>query len=325
MLSRSDIQTQKFVSLSFSFLFKAMECICYERCSSQYCDFIKDDENWFSLQLYHCNTLRKKVIPTKFHGWFSIDILFKDSKMETHTIEKWSFLHVPYTNSEKFPDFQNLKDLKVQTYRNFSLALRSLYSIINALPAKSLSLALNNLKNVNKSHLIAEVSSWKSFPASLEGFKNHKYSQIKIPLVKTPAGKTLVVCKYRTNIRSLIPIFVVPPSENNDISLNKTSADTYFQSSSSFGINVQCSCDNLSPYVYQAHNLQSFIPFNNGNFDFLQFSNSINFAPNDSTTFFNFIENFQRLEYNDNYEINVIIKELNFILSLLKSITQINL
>lgn len=323
MFSRNDnIQTQKFASLSFSFLFKAMECICYERCSSQYCDFVKDDENWFSLQLYNCKTLRNKVIPTKLHGWFSIDISIKDSKMESKVIEKWSLLHVPYSNTETLPEFQNIKDLKVQTYRNFSLALRSLYSIINVLPAKALSITLRNLKDINKPYFVADVSSWKGFPASLEGFKTHRYSQFKLPLIKTPVGKILVVCKYRTNIQSFIPVFIVRPSEIT-LSSNKTS-DTYFQSSCSYEISIQCSCEKLSPFVFQTQsNIQSFIPYNNANFDFIFLSNkSIDFPTVDSVSFFDFIDNFQDIEYNENYEINTIIKEFNYGISLLNTIIQ---
>ncbi|OHT11122.1 hypothetical protein TRFO_04082 [Tritrichomonas foetus] len=199
-------EEQKFARLALTFLYKTMEAIYSIRCPKQV-DFVEEDKNssWFNLNIPRSNSLRQKLQSSFYHGWFSIDICLTDNQDFTEIIERWYLIHIPVKQTETLPSLStNLKDLKFHTYRRFSQILRSIYSMINALPATTLSIVLQQL-TTTKRRIVANVSGFQKFPAQITSFCEEETAKIRFGPIVTPIGQSVVICHYRLDLQPLIP------------------------------------------------------------------------------------------------------------------------
>lgn len=201
-----NINLQKYNDLSHSFLYKCMECIYQHRCPNQVSDFLSDGHHWFSLNIPYSVTLRQKVGITSDHGWFKINIYYKAANSEPEIIEQWYLFYLPIKNNESNPNMNlDSKSLKQHTYRCFSQSLRSLYSVIDALPLATMLFVLKELQMIKPPIIYAETSNFMKFPAKIEKFCEEETSKIQFKTVYSPVGKTTVICKYRLDLMDLIP------------------------------------------------------------------------------------------------------------------------
>lgn len=245
-------EEQKFARLALTFLYKTMETIYTLRCPHQV-EFTEEDSSscWFNLNIPRSNVLRQQLQSSFYHGWFSIDIFLSDTK---EIVERWYLIHIPAKQTETLPSLavsigssginnnssgrnSALKELKLHTYRRFTQIQRSIYCMIGALPATTLSIILDQFSTPNKRHLVASLSPFQKFPAQITSFCEQETAKFRFGPVVTPIGQSVVICHYRIDIQPLIPTPIKVmhngiklPTINNfidDSSLNSSTAQKY--------------------------------------------------------------------------------------------------
>lgn len=193
-------ETQKYFYLSRAFLFKAMELIYTIRCPNEISDF-KDDENWFSLNIQMSPSIRQHVMSRLFHGYIRLDIKISDPD---EIIESWYITHLPYKPGETIPIIaENQQDVKQHIYHSFSVLMRSIFSILHALPAYTLQSTIGHL-TFSQTKFTAECSTFKQIPVKIIP-SQFKTANFKYGPVITPIGKTYVICKYAIDTIQFIP------------------------------------------------------------------------------------------------------------------------
>ena len=252
-----------------------METVYFLRCPNQ-ADFVAEEEGnkWFNMDIPRSNQLRQKIQSPFYHGWFCIDISITDNKEYRETIERWYMIHIPSKQTETTPsitNFNNLKDLKFYTYRRFSQFLRSIYSMINVLPATNLGIVLKQLKT-SKLQMSANISAFQKFPAQIKAFCDSETSKLRFGPVVTPIGQTVVICHYRVDLMPLIPtpIRAAPHYKFNTGSFHENIQDkNSFQEMSTVHDTYGTSVPNTSPFMTQSSvvDIQSFIPDAFGQFE----------------------------------------------------------
>lgn len=217
-------EEQKFARLALTFLYKTMETIYTLRVPHQV-EFTEEDSGscWFNLNIPRSNVLRQQLQSSFYHGWFSIDIYLSDTK---EIVERWYLIHIPAKQTETLPSLavsigssainnnngnsnngrnSALKELKLHTYRRFTQMQRSIYCMIGALPATTLSIVLGQFSTPNKRHLVASLSPFQKFPAQITSFCEEETAKFRFGPVVTPIGQSVVICHYRIDIQPLIP------------------------------------------------------------------------------------------------------------------------
>jgi hypothetical protein len=195
-------ESRKYATIAQTFLFKVMDCIYQLRCPGQIPDFSPDDSFGFSLELPSSESLRQPLKTSTVHGWFKIDISISNT---AEVIERWYLMHLRVDRTEPPPSVPGgPKALKVYTYRSLCKTLRSIYSLLNCLPATSFAESLG-MFTVLRRNLVASCSAFEKFPLRLETFCDEEVGQIKFGPVVTPVGKILVICEHRLELTALIP------------------------------------------------------------------------------------------------------------------------
>lgn len=207
LLGKSEIQ--KIISLTREFLNKVVECIYYHRCPGEIADF-SQDEFQFSLKIPRSSSLRQHISSHKIHGFIKLDIILTNPEK---LLERWVIEHRPLSKqeSEVFSNQYTSED-KHLIFQKFSSCLRSVYCILNALPAQSLALNLQHYTSKDRK-ISALCGDFKKLEEQLFPFDEHHIKQVALQPILTPIGKTIIRCQYLMNPETeLIPI----------ININKT-------------------------------------------------------------------------------------------------------
>lgn len=213
-LSESDVQ--KYMLLSRVFLCKAMECIYSNRCPKDLSDLVEDEEKWFSLNIPKSESLRQLVSARHSHGWFKIEIILTDPDI---IVERWTLLHLHLGHDDVVLLCEDKNELKNETYKNFSKVLRSVYSMLNALPTKTIDIINSQVPTCTR-RITAECSQFNRLPIkendmtalqSSSGIKKYKFGP-----VFSPIGKCIILCESIQNIDSLLPRFRCFTNEENE-------------------------------------------------------------------------------------------------------------
>lgn len=219
-------EMQKYISLTRIFLCKVIECIYFNRCPEELSDFAFDDDRWFSLDIPKSPSLRELVSRRTIYGWFDLDIIISDLDV---IVERWVLIHEKCENTESSPLFTGKKrEIRYHIFRRYSQILRSIYSILNTLPVKTLEFALNQISGSNR-RISAVCSHYKSLSVPKDDFDQSAHPDDLFDIVFgpiiTPLGKCTIQCTTRKDISIFIPKII-----NGSLHSNITS------SSLSFGI-----------------------------------------------------------------------------------------
>jgi hypothetical protein len=194
--------SRKYATIARAFLFKVMDCIYLLRCPAQVPDFLSDDSFGFSLDIPSSQSLRAPLNSSMVHGWFKIDISISGT---SEIIERWYLMHLHVDRSEPIPTVPGgPKGLKVYTYRSLCKCLRSIYSLLNCLPAIGFAKILAQFTIV-KRNLVGVSSRFEKFPLKLDSFCEDEVGELRFGPVVTPIGKVLVICEHRLDLSALIP------------------------------------------------------------------------------------------------------------------------
>jgi hypothetical protein len=195
-------ESRKYATIAHTFLFKVMDCIYQLRCPAQVPDFAADDSFGFALDVPCSESLRAPLNTPMVHGWFKVDISISGT---SEIIERWYLMHLRLDRTEPIPSVPGgPKGLKVYTYRSLCKYLRSIYSILNCLPATGFAKILAQF-TILKRNLVASVTPFEKFPLKLEAFCEDEVGQLKFGPTVTPVGKILVICEHRLDLNGLIP------------------------------------------------------------------------------------------------------------------------
>lgn len=217
-------ETQKFSLLTHIFFCKLIECIYTCRCPKDLSDLKDDGEKWFSINIQQSQSLREHMSGQKVFGWFLIEIRLTEPEV---VIEKWYLAHKPNDLSVSRPIFAGTnKELRAHTYRLFTQVLRSVYSMLNVLPAKTLELYLNQMPSSNK-RITASCSHYMSLPVNRETDDNI-FKSIQFNPIMTPLGKCDIVCEYIHKLDEYIPK-IISPTNTTTTYKRKASIEEYIE------------------------------------------------------------------------------------------------
>ncbi|OHS99017.1 hypothetical protein TRFO_08565 [Tritrichomonas foetus] len=231
-------EMQKYVSLTRIFLCKVIECIYCNRCPKELSDFQFDEDRWFSLDIPKSPSLRELVSRRTIYGWFQLDVTLTDIDQ---VVERWILVHEPNEISQTRPLFAGKKsELRYHTFRRYSQIIRSIYSLLNSLPVKTLELCLNQISGTNR-RLSAVCSHFHSLPVQYEDFTLQNNSTVKStqtssisnnfenldkyeldfgPII-TPLGKCTIRCITIKNTEMYLPKIVEYNNNNNQNKISK--------------------------------------------------------------------------------------------------------
>lgn len=259
-------ETQKFAFVSRTFMFKVMECIYNIRVPNQIDDFVEDKDFWFNIDIPKSANLRSGIASNMYHGWFYIDISLDglDNDQEPVIFERWYLIHLPYKPTETVPTFGNdNKENRFHSYRDFSRVLRSIYSLLIAMPLQTFQYVLNHLVTT-KLHLVAKCSHFMKFPAKLDSYTEDELAKLKFGPVLTPIGRTLVICQHLIDISIYIPrpIRTAPHYSFSQSSVLQIDQDQMIPekklTKDVYGFSVPSTLPNMTPV--SSVNLSSFAP-----------------------------------------------------------------
>lgn len=199
-------EMQKYISLTRIFFCKIIECIYYNRCPEELSDFIFDEDQWFSLDIPKSPSLRELVSRRTIYGWFQLDVMISDLDM---VAERWILVHEQCETTESRPIFIGKKrDIRYYTFRRFSQIMRSIYSMLNALPIQTLRFALNQISASNR-RITAVCSHFRSLPIGKEDINKSSprdnLLEIDFGPIITPLGKCTIQCTTLNDISMFIP------------------------------------------------------------------------------------------------------------------------
>ena len=196
----SDQEKNKLQSLSRVFLYKIAECIYETRCPQDLPDFEQENPPMFSLAIQKSRNLRSLLTYKSHYGWFKIDIILSNPDI---VIERWHMIHLPL--KAKVPnEYPSKRELNTAVHRQFSQFMRSIYSMCNVLPAKSLILQLKQLPT-NTRTVKAVCESFHALPAVNESFSEFETARIQFGPIVTPVGRTVIFCTHRIDLDDEIP------------------------------------------------------------------------------------------------------------------------
>jgi len=194
-------ENQKLASLSRLFMVKIAECVYQNRDPSSLPDLCKDDA-WFSIQTLTSKQLRQALTSKSVYGWFSVDVSITNPAT---VIERWYIIHLPITKQEQISNISGSStEIKNSVYREMSQVLRSIFSIMNCLPAKFIENALKNIPMCNRK-VSALYKPFNPLPAVNNAFTELETAQLRFGPIITPVGRTVVFCHYRISLESEIP------------------------------------------------------------------------------------------------------------------------
>ncbi|EAX96524.1 hypothetical protein TVAG_256640 [Trichomonas vaginalis G3] len=196
-------ELQKIISLTREFLNKVIECIYYSRCPGEIADFREDDFQ-FSLKIPRSQSLRQLTSSHKIHGFVKLDIIIVNPDK---LLERWIIEHRPLSKqeSEVFTQHYSTEE-KHLIYQKFSSCLRSVFCILNALPAQSIALNLKNYTAQDRK-ISALCGDFKMLEDQRFSLDEGHTKQVALPPVLTPVGKTIIRCQYlKEPEKELVPI-----------------------------------------------------------------------------------------------------------------------
>ena len=221
-------EQQKYMSLTRIFLCKVIECIYCNRCPKELSDFTFDEDRWFSLDIPKSSSLRELVSRRANYGWFQIDVSITDLEM---IVERWILIHEEVGTTESRPLLTGKnRELRHHTFRRYSQILRSIYSMLDALPVKTLELCLGHISGTNR-RITAVCSHFRTSAYTPEEFTDQDKLEVDFGPVITPFGKVSIRCTTIKNIEMFIPRILennTTPSQSkisirNDVSFQQDS------------------------------------------------------------------------------------------------------
>ncbi|OHT15931.1 hypothetical protein TRFO_13592 [Tritrichomonas foetus] len=212
-LSLSESEQRKYLDITKAFLCKAMECIYVNRCPNELSDLTSDDQKLFTINVPKSESLRRFLISSHNFGWFRILVKLTNPEV---ILERWTFIHATIRESDKIPKSKD------DVYRHFSRVLRSIYSMLNALPTKSLEIILSNFPACNR-RITAECFHFSKDPISFPVFsENPSIDKQRFGPVITPVGKIMIACETVTDITIYIPRLISkPPRRQSEADIMK--------------------------------------------------------------------------------------------------------
>lgn len=196
----ADPVTTKLASLSHAFLTKAAELVYDMRAPNELPDFIEDKTPELGLIHKKSPSLRQNLTSKLFYGWFQVDVLL--SEPET-PIESWYMIHLPL-KPDQSNDGRNRDDLKKEVFTKMKASLRSIYVLLNALPAESLIRNMKNMPNNNRKIYI-KCSQFQQLPAHHQDFVGFESAKERFGPIVSPVGRAVIFCTYRTDLYKEIP------------------------------------------------------------------------------------------------------------------------
>ena len=199
----AESDTRKFAFVARQFTYKSAECILSNRVPQDFPDLEVDDNVWFSLNIQKSNQIRQALSQTSMHGYASIDITLNNPD---EVLERWYLIHLPLKNADTVPISQKgRKEVKIFTYRRYSAVLRSLYSLLGALPTSTLIRFLSQTP-VTRRSIHSDISQFQPLPVkSQDDMKDFELGKIRFGPVITPIGKYIIILHHRVDIDPLIP------------------------------------------------------------------------------------------------------------------------
>lgn len=194
---------KKYMSMTQNFIYNIVECIYEIRYPNGLVDLIPDECN-FSLFIKKSPSLRQLLSSTELFGWFKVDVYVSSPEK---LIERWIIVQERSDISNN--DLKNKllePNLRLSFYQKFSASLRSLYSLLNALPAKTLQLILDKMP-CNERKIYINCGHFHPLPHIKEEQlpEDVFYKEIEIPCVETVIGKSSVFVKYLIDISDEVP------------------------------------------------------------------------------------------------------------------------
>lgn len=211
-------EIQRLASLSRVFLYKVAELIYSIRCPNELPDF-SPDQCQFSLTIPQSASLRQHIFSRLFHGYFKIDILLTNPE---YLIERWYIEQLPPHKNCKM-EFK--RETKQIMYEHFSSTLRSVYSLLNAMPAKTLALQMSQLPMCDR-RITAFASDFKSLDDKPEPMEGRHVSVVRLEPIETVIGRTVITCQYLTSLDSELPA-ILPNSKRSASSSSGSDSTRY--------------------------------------------------------------------------------------------------
>ena len=219
MTKLSDNEKTKFQSLSRLFLYKVAECIYETRCPQDLPDF-EPDPSVFSLSVKKSSSLRSLLTYKSHYGWFQIDLILTNPDI---IIERWHLIHLPL-KIEVPNQFPTVGELREYVYRQFSQIIRSIYSMCNILPSKTLQIQIQKLPT-NTRRIKAVCEPFHALPAVYESISEYETGRIQFGPIITPVGRTVVFCTHRIDLDNEIPC-PISTAQHYNFTLNSSSNDS---------------------------------------------------------------------------------------------------
>ena len=193
-------ETEKYVQLTRIFFCKVIECVYCSRCPKELSDLTEDEDHWFSLDIPKSQSLRQLLSRRTEYGWFQIDVILTDPDV---VIERWILSHEPSDVSTSRPIFStNRRELRRHVFCRFSQLMRSIYSMLNALPAKTLEFALSQVTAANR-RITAVCSHFMSLP--VRDVRGEGQFVTEFGPVTTPLGRCAITCHSLSDVLALVP------------------------------------------------------------------------------------------------------------------------
>ena len=191
----SDTEKTKLQSLSRLFLYKVAESIYETRSPQDLPDFEPEQPQVLSLGVRKSSSLRSLLTYKSHYGWFQVDIILTNPDI---VIERWHLIHLPL-KAEYENTYSSPRDLREHIFRRFSQFLRSIYSMSNVLPAKTLQLQLKQLPT-NERKLKVVCEPFHALPAVYESISEYETARLQFGPIVTPVGRSVVFVTHRIDL-----------------------------------------------------------------------------------------------------------------------------
>ncbi|EAY16901.1 hypothetical protein TVAG_150520 [Trichomonas vaginalis G3] len=168
-----------------------------------------DKQEWIHIKLPKVQSIIRKVSSKHSHGWIRIDVILDNPN---EVIERWYIINTP-SPAKSSPSATD--ESKILIYHKIQTLLRSLYSILNLLPAKTLDLTLSRFtkrpRNISLS--LTPLSDFPVDEPPIECPLTYNF-----PEIQTPYGSLLIRCVYMSKVDLLIPNLKKPLSASGSYS-----------------------------------------------------------------------------------------------------------
>lgn len=187
---------KQFLALVHVFMCNSTLCIYNNRNPAQISEIMDDSKDWFENKIPKIQSIVRKVTSKQSHGWIRVDVILTNPDTP---LERWYFINTPIPDNKKPP---MTEQLKYKFYCEITLYLRSLYSFLNCMPAKTLALSLEKMKNVQREIKI-ELIPLSEFPVDEPDVPNA--ATLAMKELVTALGTCSIRCVYNTKPELLIP------------------------------------------------------------------------------------------------------------------------